>query len=136
VERDRFLWGFLPFLNHGWGEEAWRWGGPFEYSGRIVRTAVGTETWEGSARPGAGALDYFRGTASGEEWVGTEFEHQVAYRRHPDGAVEAWGPGSEMLTNVNTGGRLLLRFVGHLWLDAEGTLSTRSRGVVTGWRRL
>jgi hypothetical protein len=134
-ESGRYLWGFLPCLNRGWGEEAWRWGGPFDYRARTVQTP-GTGTREGWGRAGPGVVDHFRGTSSGEEWIGTEFEHQVVYRHHQDGSFEAWGPGSELLTNLATDQRVVVRFVAHLWVDAGGGLSRRSRCRVTDCRYL
>ena len=136
LEADRHLWGFLPCLNRGWGEEAWRWGGPFEYHTRTAQTPDEAGTREGWGKPRSGVIDYFRGTSSGEEWIGTGFEHQVVYRRHQDGSFEAWGPGSEVLTNLATDQRVVVSFVAHLWVDADGHLSRRSRCRVTACRYL
>lgn len=136
AECERFVWGFLPCCDRGWGEEACRWGGPFEYRARSASfpgTAAITGGW-GRAAPGA--LGYYRGTSSGDEWVGTEFEHEVVFRHQADGSFEAWGPGSELLTSAETGRRVLLRFVSHLFVGADGALSPRSRCGVTDYRYL
>ncbi len=60
----------------------------------------------------------------------------MVYRLHQDGSFEAWGPGSEVLTNLATDQRVVVSFVAHLWVDADGRLSTRSRCRVADCRYL
>jgi hypothetical protein len=134
-EPQRMAWGLLPFLHGGRGEQALRWGGPFEY--QALPTGPGRQTAaipRGWVRPLPGALDYFRGLESAEEWVGTELDHRVRYRSHPGSALEIWGPGSEVVTSMSTGRRVLMRFESRLWVFPDGTMSERSENAVTGWR--
>jgi hypothetical protein len=136
-EPQRMPWGLLHFLNGGRGEQALRWGGPFAY--QASPAGPGSEAGAapgGWCRPLPGALDYFRGLESAEEWVGTELDHRVRYRSHPGNALEIWGPGSEVITSMSTGRRVLMRFESRLWVFPDGTLSERSENAVTGWREL
>lgn len=133
-----YVWGYVPCMNGGLGEDVDTWGGPYGLYLKTVTPGSGQVFQFGRLTIEPGGFDYLRGLTSGDVWVaGPEDLKPMVFhwRYYPDGASDAWGTFEETLTKMGSTERITLRTVQRYIMDASGNYS-RADNHITSCRVL